>query len=244
MRSRVEPKYRQSHIAPEAHLDNFDLSRYEVWSAGVPRLELTRGQEYREDWWLAAKEKSGSYLSSKLNIFPLEKICQDSNIGGRVLFVELKDINICVLGLTVWPPASRIDLMTVTASQAISERCNCHSHPDQLGTGEEEEGEEGNLNSDWFWERWSVKSVLSPAVTSQTQLGVSSVESALEKVDNGYWEGWRVTASGGEGSRIFVSKTVKTVVTCTWTLFYRDITSQITLLGFPLLCYFNSVKIL
>ena len=39
MRSRVEPKYRPSHIAPEAHLDNFDLSRYEVWSAGGERGE-------------------------------------------------------------------------------------------------------------------------------------------------------------------------------------------------------------
>lgn len=84
-------------------------------------------------------------MSSKLNIFPLEKICQDSNIGGRVLFVELKDINICVLGLTVWPPPTRIDLMTVTASQASSEICNCPSHSDQLDTGEGGGGEEGEF---------------------------------------------------------------------------------------------------
>ena len=30
MRSRAETKYLPSHITPEAHLDNFDKSRYEV----------------------------------------------------------------------------------------------------------------------------------------------------------------------------------------------------------------------
>ena len=30
----MEPKYLPSHITPEAHLDNFDKSRYEVRSGG------------------------------------------------------------------------------------------------------------------------------------------------------------------------------------------------------------------
>ena len=112
-------------------------------------------------------------MSRKLNIFLLQKICQGSNIGGTVLFVEVKDINICVFGLTAWPPPSRIDLMTVTASPAISEICNSHSQHGWWealsvrltetetswtqgrggGGGRGRRGGEGNLNSDWFCER-------------------------------------------------------------------------------------------
>ena len=81
----------------------------------------------------------------------------------------------------------------------------------------------------------SVKSVLSPAVTSQTNVGrrVSSVETVetMHKVDNGYSE-------GGLGSRIFVTKTFTAPG-----LFGKKLPSKMTFC-FPLLCYFNSVKIL
>ena len=52
MRSRVETKYLPSHITPEAHLDNFDKSRYEVKSgrlAGGAAEHMELGGERREE---------------------------------------------------------------------------------------------------------------------------------------------------------------------------------------------------
>ena len=53
----MEPKYLPSHITPEAHLDNFDKSRYEVRSGRPAGGAGNTWREEREERYIGDKRE-------------------------------------------------------------------------------------------------------------------------------------------------------------------------------------------